>query len=221
MTWKQPIPTNVVEMCRGNKFDSVVYMLLLLRARTTPETYYLPSGGYVYLERGQSFCGRFELAEYLGLTETQSGQIQRSLSRLQKPDELIDKQKTRNGSIVTIKNFDEVIRMDKQTDNQQTNHRQTIDTYKTVKSVKSDREAYKTKEFLLNIPKPDLENISKDLGVTVPNIILKGKEIYDWCESKGKVYKNYRAFLKICLRRDNKTEPDDNYAKFEDIKDKL
>jgi len=67
---------------------------------------------------------------------------------------------------------------------------------------------YKSKEFLLKIPKPDIESLSKEFGVTASNIILKGKEVFDWCESKGKVYKNYRALLKTCLRRDTKTTID-------------
>lgn len=72
--------------------------------------------------------------------------------------------------------------------------------------VISNNNIYTSKDFLLNISKEDLDLISKDIGISKENIIFKGKVLYDWCESKGKVYKNYKAFLKNCLRSDKEKQ---------------
>jgi len=62
-------------------------------------------------------------------------------------------------------------------------------------------------EYLLNIPDKDIDKIYTDLGVEKEDIYLKGKELYDWCGSKGKKYKDYYLFLRTCLRGDLKRNP--------------
>jgi len=104
-----PTPTNLCDLTQGHKPAALLLMLLYNRARNKPGYVYY-DGEKIYLERGQCFTGRYELAEYFGLRRTQAGRIQRYLEWLEKSVRLIDKQKTRNGSIITILNFDEMIK---------------------------------------------------------------------------------------------------------------
>jgi len=125
-------------MCLGNKPASLIYIILLLRTKNKDSFEQLKNGG-VMLKRGQCVCGREELAEWLGLKKTQSGKIDRILIFLEKTAKLIDKRRTRNGTIITIRSYDKVIGFSKQT-NQQTNYRQTTDTNKSVKIDKTTTE---------------------------------------------------------------------------------
>jgi hypothetical protein len=121
---------------------------------------------------------------------------------------MIATQKLTRGLLITVLNYDKY---------------QDIENYKKVKSatmkatgvpqechtIKKERKELNntyTKKYLLEIPLDDLEQISKDIGVSKEKIILKGKTLYDWCEAKGRVYKNYKAFLKNCLRGDKEKQ---------------
>jgi hypothetical protein len=56
--------------------------------------------------------------------------------------------------------------------------------------------------YLKNIP---LDDTKEFLLITTANenqIKLKGEALFDYCESKGKRYKNYKAFLRNALRKD-------------------
>lgn len=70
------------------------------------------------------------------------------------------------------------------------------------KNIKEEKE-YTKLSYLLTIPSKDLEEIAKDLGISEQTISLKGIQLHEYCEAHGKTYKNYRAFLKQCLRKDN------------------
>lgn len=80
-------------------------------------------------------------------------------------------------------------------------------------SVNVNDKNYSNKDYLLNIPLSDLEQISKDIGIGIKEITFKGKQLFDWCEAKGKSYKNYKAFLKTCLRGDTKKDTPVNFLK--------
>lgn len=104
MGLKQPIPTNLKDVCNGNEFAATVMEKLILRAKSE-DGYIYPNGEPVFLKIGQCFCGRFELARCFGLKRSQAGKIQRILDFLQNSIQLINKQKSRNGSIITILNY--------------------------------------------------------------------------------------------------------------------
>ncbi len=135
MAWKQPIPTNLDDLCDGDLFASTIMLILLSRAANKRTNVYVDNVA-ITLERGQCICGRFELAKRMGLNKNQSLKIQRILAKLEKSNNLLNKRKGLNCTIITIKNYDELVKM-----NNQMNKRRTIDeqSMNTNKSVKSDK----------------------------------------------------------------------------------
>jgi len=140
MNWKQPIPTNLEELTKGDKFAATIFEKLLLRAANKPHMVYI-GDTEISLERGQSVCGRYELAKCFGMKQSEAGRVQRKVKKLASPLKLINKQKSRDCSVITILNYDELTRFEpsdeQSVDNQQTNHRPSVNTNKSVKNGKN------------------------------------------------------------------------------------
>jgi len=111
-TWKQPIPTDLVNLTGGNKFAANVFGFLLLRASNSDTTVYI-EGTPISVKRGECVCGRYELAECFGLERNESMRIARILEKLEKSFQLVSKRKSKNCSVITIKNYDEIVYKDK------------------------------------------------------------------------------------------------------------
>lgn len=137
--WKQPIPTNLDQDFGDNKLAKWIYILLLLRARNSDEEK-LFSGTLHFLKRGQAVCGRQELAEEFGVGEQS---IRTQLKKLEKVYNKITIETTPNGTVVTIKNYDDVVSFNQQSNQRVTNGQPTgnqrVTTNKNDKSVKSDK----------------------------------------------------------------------------------
>lgn len=56
--------------------------------------------------------------------------------------------------------------------------------------------------YLLTIPEQDLEEFTTKFTCTKSQIKQKGEALHDYCKSKGKTYKDYKAFLRGTLSRD-------------------
>ena len=56
--------------------------------------------------------------------------------------------------------------------------------------------------YLKNIPLEDLEAHKKRFGLRAKDIQDKGESLFLYCQSKGKNYRNYAAFLLNALKRD-------------------
>jgi predicted regulator of amino acid metabolism with ACT domain len=56
--------------------------------------------------------------------------------------------------------------------------------------------------FLKEIPEEVITEFIEKFKVEKANIITKANALYDYCEAKGKRYKNYKAFLANTLRKD-------------------
>ncbi len=115
MTWKTPIPQDLDKKIFGSDYKSLlVFERLLIRAsgydNTTPN--YWPNSPV--LKRGQAVCGREDLGKWLGLNPKT---IKKHLDKLQNEYKLVDNLPTPIGTIVTIKNFDEIVKMDSRVDN--------------------------------------------------------------------------------------------------------
>lgn len=67
-----------------------------------------------------------------------------------------------------------------------------------------ERDSKSLKSYLLNISIEDLQEFSSKFNATESQIQLKGQELYDWVESKGKekTIKDYKATLRTALRKD-------------------
>lgn len=140
MNWKQPIPTNIDELTKGDKFAATIFEKLLLRAANKLHMVYI-GDTEIWLERGQCICGRYELAKCLGLKRSEAGRVQRKLDMLVKRFKLIDKRKSLDCSVITIRNYDELTRFEpsdeQSTDNLQTIREPITDTNNSDKSVKN------------------------------------------------------------------------------------
>lgn len=76
----------------------------------------------------------------------------------------------------------------------------------TTKEYKEYKE-YNTKtdtspKYLLNVPSNDLAEFTLSFICTDRQVIHKGQELYDYCQSKGRAYKDYKSFLRNALRKD-------------------
>lgn len=56
--------------------------------------------------------------------------------------------------------------------------------------------------YLLNLPTKDLEEFKEKYNVYDDGIKGKADELYNYCKAKGKVYKDYKAFLSNALKKD-------------------
>ncbi len=56
--------------------------------------------------------------------------------------------------------------------------------------------------FLKKIPKEVVEEFCLKFKCEPDNITTKANSLFDYCQSKGRKYKNYKAFLSNALRKD-------------------
>jgi hypothetical protein len=56
--------------------------------------------------------------------------------------------------------------------------------------------------YLLDLPKTDLEEFIKNLSCNESMVKSKAEDLYNYCKAKGKVYKDYKAFLLNALKKD-------------------
>ena len=56
--------------------------------------------------------------------------------------------------------------------------------------------------YLEEVPEDDAQAMADKFKLTVDQVTGKAEELADYCLSKGKTYKNYRAFLRNCLTKD-------------------
>ena len=95
-----------------------------------------------------------------------------------------------NGMITTDKN-----RIDKKREERETPR---IENPKKQKIQKSDSGI----GYLRNIPEADIEEFILVFRTGKQGVEQKAKSLLDYCEAKGKTYKNYKAFLRNALRKD-------------------
>ncbi len=71
-------------------------------------------------------------------------------------------------------------------------------------SIGEDREEkkYSSLSFLKKIPEETINEFQEKFNVEKANIITKANALHDYCEAKGKRYKNYKSFLANALRKD-------------------
>ncbi len=64
--------------------------------------------------------------------------------------------------------------------------------------------------YLKNIPSEDIKEFTDDYKVTEEALIAKASDLLDWCEANGKRKKNYKAFLRVAVKKDfGKRTPQD------------
>lgn len=65
-----------------------------------------------------------------------------------------------------------------------------------------ERHEYNSLSYLKKIPEADIKEFEEKFKCEKANIITKANALYDYCEAKGKRYKNYKSFLANALRKD-------------------
>lgn len=63
-------------------------------------------------------------------------------------------------------------------------------------------ETYTSLNYLLSIPSNDLAEFTIAFICTDRQVISKGQSLYDYCQSHGRRYKDYKAMLRNSLRKD-------------------
>lgn len=65
-----------------------------------------------------------------------------------------------------------------------------------------EKKEYNSLSYLKKIPEADMKEFEEKFKVEKANVITKANSLYDYCEAKGKRYKNYKSFLANALRKD-------------------
>jgi hypothetical protein len=183
--WKQPIPTNLNNVFGEDQLCRLIYIELLLRARNT-DTPTEIGNMIVFLKRGQAVCGEVELGR---LFNRNRKTIKKALNVLNRIYNRTDNTTTTRGTIVTIRNYDEVVKMDNRTDNRTDSRgtaegqpRDTNKSVKSVKSVKSDEgdAAGKVADKSVKGAGPPLMEIPPELKDFNP-LRLTGRQVATFC----------------------------------------
>ena len=109
MTWKTPIPPDLNKIFGSDHLSQLIFERLLIRSRNesgvATNYWYTP----VTLNKGQAVCGLSELGRFFAVDRKT---IKRHLEKLQNEYKVVDYLSTRKGTIVTIKNYGGLIKMD-------------------------------------------------------------------------------------------------------------
>lgn len=76
---------------------------------------------------------------------------------------------------------------------------------KKLKEIKRKESIVKpsaSMNYLLNVPPEDLKELSESYSCTESQVKSKGDDLFNYCESKGKRYSDYKAFLRNTLKKD-------------------
>jgi hypothetical protein len=73
---------------------------------------------------------------------------------------------------------------------------------RSIEEKRIEEKKETSKRYLSQIPNEDLEELSDKFLCDSKQIKSKANALLDYCESRGKVYKNYKAFLSNALRKD-------------------
>lgn len=116
--------------------------------------------------------------------------------------------------IISIKNWEKrqehnlsiAERVAKHRQNKKTNENVTSDVTNVTSEenrIEENREKIeKSPSFLKDIPEYDLEEIYNRFDCDKKAIKSKAESLYLYCQSKGKIYKNYKAFLLNAIKKD-------------------
>jgi len=123
-------------------------------------------------------------------------------------DKYIERKSTNKYSIVTVLNYDKYQETERRLNADRTQIEQQIEPNNNDKNEKNDnnreRDSLKSLTYLINIEEDDLRDMCSFFNCTTQQIKVKGEQLYNYCLSKGKRYKNYKAFLRNALDKDFK-----------------
>ena len=169
------------------------------------------NGDVLIIKEGQFLTGRKQLSEETCIPETT---IERALDYFEKNGHQIKQQKTTKFRIITILNWSSHQLADSKADNRRTTDGQQTDTNKNDKNDNNEknieREGLASLAYLSKIPEEDMKEFMDRFIATKKEIEGKAEGLKLYCESRGKKYKNYKAFLLNALKRDFKEKSEEN-----------
>lgn len=136
--WKQPIPTNLNTIFGKSFLSKHIYIELLLRSRNSnerPEEKF--AGKFHFLQRSQCVCGYKELANEFGVDHKT---VCKALKKLQNVYHRVELKTTNKGTVVTITNYDDVVKMERKTENNGNSKGTQSPPNKSDESVESDKD---------------------------------------------------------------------------------
>lgn len=154
---------------------------------------------------GTLTTGRIRVAESLKMPPSTFYKI---LKRLQKKYQLVNIRATSKCTAISVINWDKYQsnNVDKLGITQKES--KTEQQSSTKQEYKNKKQEYKrdvqssSPDYLKKIPKEDLKEYLSMSSATEKQVLEKGSELYDYCKSKGRAYKDYKAFLRNALRKD-------------------
>jgi hypothetical protein len=183
-----------------------------LKLQTVIDTYGLEAFGYYWIcvelvaLQSENFKLKAEknwknyLKKLSGLTQEQ----QEPYLQLFAETKLIDKKALKKGTLSIPKLAE---RCDEYTEKKLRKSRQYPDNVLLEEKRKEENRTEEIKPersvtFLSEIPEPILTELSEEFKVSPQGVKAKAKQLKNYCESKGKKYKNYKSFLSNALDKD-------------------
>lgn len=167
-----------------------LWVVLLLLA-SHKENKFMWNGNILVIKEGQFITGKDKLSKLSGISKTT---IERILNYLEKEGQ-IGQQKTTKYRLITIVNWKDY----QQVDNKRTTNGQQTDT---IKNDNNDNNRYRDPLILKKLPEDVINELIEKFKCDQSQVKTKANSLFDYCEAKGKKYKNYKAFLSNALRKD-------------------
>jgi len=174
-----------------------LWVHILFRANHE-EKEFMFNGSIHKTKRGEFITGRKALSSETGIAESTIEDI----LKLFENEGQIQQQKNNKFRLITVLNYEKFQDKQQPANNQPTSSQQPADTNKNlrIKELKNNTERHI--DFLLNIPEEVIKDFSKEFNVYEQGIRGKGKDLYNYCKAKGKLYKDYKAFLRNAVKKD-------------------
>lgn len=173
------------ESLDGNAIAVLMWLLLMADRRTGQVTY-----------------GRFQIAHRLRIHPSS---VYRALQKLEKL-KIIEQQSNNKRTTSTITNWFKY-QANRTSDSEGANStsresEQQSNTKQEYRNKKENIERDTSVKYLLALPTNDLAEFTLAFNCTDRQVINKAQSLYDYCQARGKKYKDYKAFLRNALRRD-------------------
>lgn len=78
---------------------------------------------------------------------------------------------------------------------------------------REDTKPHASISYLTNIPLEDIKEFTDRFDVTKKQVLSKGEDLLNWCESNGKRKKNYKKFLLNAIKRDYSERSEEDRTK--------
>lgn len=182
-----------------------VWSYLLLNANYRDNAF-ISRGQKHLIKRGQLLTSKRKIADHFGLS---SSTVQLILKYLE-VEHMIEQKPTAKYTVIEVKNYESYQEAEHPIENKSTFNRKQIETNKNVKNERKRESVCASMEYLLTIPVEDISVLAKGLQVSEGEVRSKGEDMYNYCKSHGKRYKDYRLLLRNALKKDFKAV-DDGY----------